>query len=273
MLHLDGMVFPATDTSVDEDDFANVGVDLENAPYMEDRNDRLTYSLSGRDAKSFRITGEVDYNSIVTATLKIGANDIPDGGTIAVPVTLSDDVPDGRLEFKKSPDYEIQPEYRVTIKATDPGNDYKYVNVRITITNVNEIPEREKPAGISHRVPYPENATKVVSTYEGDDPESPTFIYSLVDTAGPLYLGIAREIDADPDEEASDLMISRQLPFLRLILLITPCSRSTAIPVNSVQGKSQLRRPEGLSRRWEQWEHCGQWGPEGRRDGGERGAG
>ena len=176
----------------------------------------------------------MDYNSIVTATLQVGANDIPDGGTIAAPVILSGGVPDGRLEFKKSPDYEIQPEYRVTIKATDPGNDYKYVNVRITITNVNEIPEREKPAGISHRVPYPENATKVVSTYEGNDPESPTFIYSLVDTAGPLYLGIARDIDADPDEEASDVDgFHDSYHFCWLTLLIRPCSRSTAIPVNS----------------------------------------
>ena len=29
-------------------------------------DDRLTYKLSGRDEKSFRITGSVDYNSVVT---------------------------------------------------------------------------------------------------------------------------------------------------------------------------------------------------------------
>ena len=58
VLHLGGMVFPATDTSVAEDDFANVGVvgvDLEiRQTIWQDRNDRLTYSLSGtgREAPS-----------------------------------------------------------------------------------------------------------------------------------------------------------------------------------------------------------------------------
>ena len=168
--------FPATDTSVDEDDFANVGVDVDvdNPEYSDNRNDRLTYSLSGPHASSFRITGSVDYNSIVLPAL-------PDDTPATLPGLGG--VADGRLEFKKSPDYEAQNEYRVTVKATDPTGDFKYVNVRITITNVNEVPKREKPARISDRVPYPENATKVVSTYEGKDPESPTFIYSLVDTA------------------------------------------------------------------------------------------
>ena len=173
--------FPATDTSVDEDDFADEDATDPTYDATGNRNDRLTYSLSGPHASSFRITGSVDYNSVVTGTLD------------------DTDDPDGRLEFKKSPDYEAQNEYRVTVKATDPTGDFKYVNVRITITNVNEVPKRGKPAGISDRVPYPENATKVVSTYEGKDPESPTFIYSLVDTTENLNLGITRAADMDPD--------------------------------------------------------------------------
>ena len=66
----------------------------------------------------------------------------------------------------KSPNYEVQSEYRVTIKATDPSGDYKYVNVTITITNVNEVPDWAKLPVPEDRVPYPENETKVVSTYK-----------------------------------------------------------------------------------------------------------
>ena len=54
-------------------------------PIYEDRNDRLTYSLSGRDEDSFKITGSVDYNSVVTTALNAA------------------DDPDGRLEFKEEP--------------------------------------------------------------------------------------------------------------------------------------------------------------------------
>ena len=117
--------------------------------------DLLTYSLSGRDAASFTLTGTVDNP----------------GGTRA---------DDGMLTFKGGANYETQREYRVRITATDPSGDSDFVDVIVNVTNVNERPSFTMGEG---RVVYAENGTADVGTYLARDPEGSGITYSLVTTA------------------------------------------------------------------------------------------
>ena len=144
----------ATDTSVEEDDVAS--------PYGSGQNDRLTYKLDGEHSKFFKITGSVGYNSTVTADLSIL---------------------DGQLELLERPDFETNSLYRVTIMATDPTGEHSSVDVEVIIEGVNEKPDWVKS---EKEVAYPENATKVVSTYLAKDPdrEHKGIEYFLVDKLG-----------------------------------------------------------------------------------------
>ena len=149
-------------------------------------DDRLTYELSGRDEKSFRINGSEDYNSVVTAS-------------------LTDSDGDGLLSFKDEVklNYEVQREYRVTITATDPSGDSAEVKVIVNVTNVNEGP---KWAQSKAEVPYPENGTKEVSTYQAVDAELPPLRagvrYSFVTPADFEVINAVIAADVNIDEDA-----------------------------------------------------------------------
>ena len=131
----------ATDVATSEDD-------------PDAQHDVLTYSLSGRDAGAFAITG-----------------------SIGNPPADASPANDGVLTLTVAPNYEGQREYRVRITATDPSGDSDYVDVIVNITNVNEPPVWEKKKA---EVLYAENDTVDVSTYLATDPEGSGITYSLV---------------------------------------------------------------------------------------------
>ena len=163
--------FAAADPADGEDDDSQP-----TSPGPEDDDDRLTYTLSGRDAASFTITGTIDNNSEVT-----------EGLTAA----------DGQLTFDGGADYESQREYRVRITATDPSGDSDFVEVIVNVTGVNEPPTWT--AG-DERVVYKENGTANVSTYQAMDAEVPPagITYSLV-TAPDSEKAITADDIADRD--------------------------------------------------------------------------
>ena len=149
---------PAVDPADGEDDDSQPTAD---GP--SDDDDLLTYSLSGRDASSFTITGTIDHNSVVEPTDLSG-------------------VDDGRLTIAAGLDYETQREYRVRITATDPSGDSDFVDVIVNVTGVNEPPTWVMN---SAREVYAENGTANVSTYLARDAEVPPagITYSLVTAA------------------------------------------------------------------------------------------
>ena len=149
-----GRDFAADDPSTAEDD----ALDPTGSPTTD--NDILTYSLSGRDAEDFQITGAVETEDTEATGAYAAAGE-------------------GVLSFKSKVklDYEEQSEYKVTVTAHDPGGDSDFVRVTVNITNQNEVPEWEKhPANPTYR----ENGTGDVATYDADDPEESGVIYSLV---------------------------------------------------------------------------------------------
>ena len=145
------------DAAVDVFTFDDGDGDATNDAVEDDTaNDLLTYSLSGRDAKSFTIVGTID-------------NPTP-----------ADAADDGTLTFKGDADYEGQREYRVRVTATDPSGDSGFVDVIVTITNINE---RPKFTMGDDEVVYMENGTAAVDMYKATDPEGSGITYSLVTTA------------------------------------------------------------------------------------------
>ena len=120
--------------------------------------DILTYTLSGRDAGSFTITGTIDTG----------------GEGAYVPGE------EGVLHIKAGLDFEAQSEYKVRVKATDPSGDSDFVDVTVNITNVNEPPKWTKKPG---KPVYAENGTGDVATYLATDPEGSGVTYSLVTAA------------------------------------------------------------------------------------------
>ena len=133
-------VFPAVDPPDNEDD---------------ETADLLMYSLSGRDAGAFEITGTIDNNSEL------------DNAVAA----------DGTLTFNGDADYEArnQKDYRVRITATDPSGDSGFVDVIVDVSDVNERPSFTMGAGGE----YKENGTDPVSTFKAVDPEGSGITYSL----------------------------------------------------------------------------------------------
>ena len=158
----DTEVLPAVDDAVDneeDDDPARIAGGLE--------DDRLTYSLSGADAKYFVIVGSVDHPTSYD----------PDGGaapSTTDPITVAGTLifkRDTKLEFDRPNDKRV---YRVTITARDPSGDKgsSSVDVSVSITDVNEAPVWAKPKdGISVR--YEENGTDAVVQFVANNPETP----------------------------------------------------------------------------------------------------
>ena len=118
-------------------------------------DDLLMYSLSGRDAAAFEITGTIDNNSELDNAVAV----------------------DGQLTFSGDADYEGQQEYRVTITATDPGGDSGSVNVIVDVSDVNEPPMFTMGGDGA----YEENRTDTVSTFKAVDPEGSGITYYLQD--------------------------------------------------------------------------------------------
>ena len=157
---VDVHIFDDQDSSTDDDT-----VEDDSGP------DLLTYSLSGRDAGAFSITG-----------------------------TLGDATPneagdDGTLTFSGGADFEGQREYRVIITATDPSGDSGSVEVIVDIMNINERPEFTDGEGSPV---YMENGTVAVDTYRAADPEGSGITYSLVTEA----------INAEADDDGSGAIVA-----------------------------------------------------------------
>ena len=155
------------DTDDQEDDRASNDTGL--------GNDRLTYSLSGPDAKYFVIVGSVDHPTDYDSTTA-GTNDITTPGQLSFKrgTKLNYDRPDGKRV------------YRVTITATDPSGDKgsSSVDVIVNITDVNEEPEWLNPKGNGIKVRHEENGTAPVFSFKAMNPETPNpgpgTSYSLV---------------------------------------------------------------------------------------------
>ena len=137
-------------------------------------DDRLTYSLSGADAKDFVIVGSVDHPEGYDYH-NDGIDDITTQGQLSFKRGTS-------LEFDRPDDKRV---YRVTITARDPSGDKgsSSVDVSVNITDVNETPFWAKPGyGISVR--YEENRKDTVVEFEAKNPETPNpgpgISYSLV---------------------------------------------------------------------------------------------
>ena len=169
-------VLPAVDTA---DPDTNVDTDdQEDDRASNDTglgNDRLTYSLSGPDAKYFVIVGSVDHPTGYDSTTA-GTNDITTPGQLSFKrgTKLNYDRPDGKRV------------YRVTITATDPSGDKgsSSVDVIVNITDVNEEPEWLNPKGNGIKVRHEENGTAPVFSFKAMNPETPNpgpgTSYSLV---------------------------------------------------------------------------------------------
>ena len=149
VVFLPAVVPAAVDPADGEDDDSDTTTD---GPDTD--NDRLTYSLSGRDADAFTITGTIDHNNVLDAALAA----------------------DGTLTFDGGGDYEDDREYRVTIKATDPSGDSGSVTVIVDVDNINERPSFTMG---NAEVAYNENDTIPVGTYKAVDPEGSGITYSI----------------------------------------------------------------------------------------------
>ena len=109
-------------------------------------DDEITWSLLGYDRSKFRITQ------------------------------------DGVLSFRSPPDYE-DPQgrdgntYRVILQAEDDGrpSEYDVHNVRVTVTQVNELGELTGDAELS----LAENSIEAIAQYQVDDPEEGAITWSL----------------------------------------------------------------------------------------------
>ena len=136
----------------------------------------LTYRLSGTDAGSFTIASDLSAANL--------------GGLITT---------------KSKLDYEAKSTYKVTVTATDADNLSGSIDVTITVTDVNEMPEVTGDAAKD----YPENQTRDVATYRATDPEGGTIYWSLLTalpSAVPVVDGAAL-VDADFEDNA-DFSIS-----------------------------------------------------------------
>ena len=116
---------------------------------MED-DQLLTYSLSRTDASSFDITSDMG----------IGADER--GGQISVASGV-------KL------DHETKSSYMVTVKATDPDNISASIDVTIKVNDVDEEPMITGDA----KKDYQENGTRMVVTFNADDPEGRMVYWSL----------------------------------------------------------------------------------------------
>ncbi len=89
---------------------------------------------------------------------------------------------EGVLSFRSPPDYEAPQgrdgnTYRVILQAEDDGrpSEYDVHNVRVTVTQVNELGELTGDAELS----LPENSADAITQYQVDDPEKGTITWTL----------------------------------------------------------------------------------------------
>ena len=143
--------------------------------------DEITWSLLGYDRQKFVISGE------------------------------------GVLRFRSPPDFE-NPKgmggntYWVIIQAEDDGrpSEYDVHNVRITVTQVNELGELSGDAEIAQ----PENSIKTVAQYHVQDPENGTITWSLsgpdadafqIDEQGKLSPAVALDFENVTSSDGSNV--------------------------------------------------------------------
>ena len=134
-------------------------------------DDRLTYSLSGADAKYFVIVGSVDHPMSYDPDGEGGTGPIAtEQGQLSFKADTEGEA-DTELEFDRPDDKRV---YRVTITARDPSGDKgsSSVDVIVNITDVNEAPVWVKPID-GKRVRYEENRTNAVVQFEAKNPETP----------------------------------------------------------------------------------------------------
>ena len=136
-----------TDTlSVMENEPVNTDVD---APVTADDGDgdMRTYTLSGRDAKTF---------SIIPAT--------------------------GQIKTRMKLDYETKNSYSVVVTATDPTDRKDTINITISVEDVAEVPDITQ-GGLTVSGPssesYVENGMGAIGTYEAQGPKAASARWSL----------------------------------------------------------------------------------------------
>ncbi len=144
-----------------------------------------------------------------TAVATYSATD-PDGdgitwsvkGTEAAKFEISEA---GVLSFKSPPDFEKPLDtnndnvYEVTVTASD-GSLESTLNVKVTVTNVNEVPSFTSSAIVS----YPENKARNVATYSATDPEGAEISWSIAGTDATVFeISESGELtfDSPPDYE------------------------------------------------------------------------
>ena len=139
-----------TDTPVD-------GIPDSTPTRNSDADDILTYTLSGPDAKYFKISG-----------------------SIAVPVLHEDTAGQLMIMIEDGLNHEKDDEYRLTLTATDPSGDSETITVIVNVTDENDQLELIGPKS-QH---YMEDRTDVIATYTGVDEDTNGITYTLVPDVG-----------------------------------------------------------------------------------------
>ena len=171
--------FSATDTEEHEDDDSDADrnppadgtADNADSAGTGPGPDILTYSLSGTDAKYFKITGTADTRA--TGEYNPDDDDTDVGGILSIK-SMEELKASGLPDL----DFETKRVLTVIITVADPSGDKKAsVTVTVDLTDYNEMPNW---IGTSPtRVVYAENRTDAVAQYKAKDPET-TVNYGLV---------------------------------------------------------------------------------------------
>ena len=84
----------------------------------------------------------------------------------------------GAINFLASPDYEERAErrYSIMLTAHDPTDKQDSIEIIVDVEDDNELPTITEG---KTKVPFKENSSAVVETYEGHDPESDDFYWGL----------------------------------------------------------------------------------------------
>ena len=104
-----------------------------------------------------------------------------DSNNLNIVVETVDGVVHGVLSFGSPPNFEDPRDddrdnkYEVTVEAADDGNKTSFLDVIVTVTDVDEVPVVSGTATLN----YVENGTVAVGTYTAIDPEGATITWSL----------------------------------------------------------------------------------------------
>ena len=112
--------------------------------------------------------GDENNDQMLTHTLSGGSASPFEIGTDSGVITLR---PGASLDYESG-----RRSYRFTVQASDPFRQTASASVTVNVTNVAEPPEFDDP---ETKIYYKEHATSAVATFDADDPERSTVIWSL----------------------------------------------------------------------------------------------